>query len=123
MKKLESLVVDATRNAVKASLGAVERALEEKPRGDKDNMALIHMFEGLHQTYPIPRHPWASPSLPRRGSDEGSVLSSTYHRRRSKETLPMPIFPHRGGSNLNEPQDSKPRVLLPCEVSCFFEAT
>ena len=30
MQKLESLVVDATRSAVKASLGAVEQALQER---------------------------------------------------------------------------------------------
>ncbi|CAL1144969.1 unnamed protein product [Cladocopium goreaui] len=88
MQKVEALVVDATRSAVKASLGAVEKALQDRPRGgdDKDNMTtLLQMFEGLHHPpFLLHPHPYPRPyphGLQRRGTDETSLLSA----RRGKE--------------------------------------
>jgi len=73
MQKLESLVVDATRSAVKASLGAVEQALQDRaPEGGhrSDYTNLLRMFERLHSP---PKTPLGR--LQRRGTDETSINS------------------------------------------------
>jgi len=72
MQKLESLVVDATRSAVKASLGAVEQALQDRgPEGGhrSDYTNLLRMFERLHS----PPQPLGH--LQRTGTDETSTNS------------------------------------------------